>query len=51
VSGPEEWIDGDIALPPGEFDIFNPLSHLNRKLRREFLAAAEKDSRRRLGRG
>jgi hypothetical protein len=46
-----DWLDGDIALPPGDFTIFHPLSPLNRRLRREFIAGAEEDSRRRLGRG
>ncbi len=32
-------------------DVTHPLSPLNRRLRTEFLAGAEEDSRRRLGRG
>ena len=46
-----DWLDGDIAAPPGVVDIFHRLSPLNRRLRREFIAGAEEGSRRRLGRG
>ena len=51
MSPGREWLDGDIPMPPRGMDVTHPLSPLNRRLRREFIAGAEEDSRRRLGRG
>jgi hypothetical protein len=48
---PHGWIDGDIPMPEGGMDVTHRLSPLNRRLRLEFLAGAEEDSWRRLGRG
>ena len=48
---PVGWIDGDIPMPEGGMDVTHRLSPLNRRLRLEFLAGAEEDSWRRLGRG
>ena len=45
------WLDGDIPMPEGGMDVTHRLSPLNRRLRMEFLAGAEEDSRQRLGRG
>jgi hypothetical protein len=44
------WSDGDIPIPPSGMDVTHRLSPLNRRLRMEFLAGAERESRRRLGR-
>ena len=38
-------------MPEGGMDVTHRLSRLNRRLRLAFLAGAEEDSRRRLGRG
>ena len=46
-----DWLDGDIPMPEGGMDVTHRLSPLNRRLRLEFLAGAEEDSWRRLGRG
>lgn len=51
MNPPFGWLDGDIPLPSGGMEITHPMSRLNRRLRMEFLAGAEEDSRRRLGRG
>lgn len=45
-----EWLDGDIAAPRVVVDLFHRLSPLNRRLRMEYLAGAERRSRRALGR-
>jgi hypothetical protein len=42
--------DGNIPISPSGMDVTHRLSPLNRRLRTEFLAGAEEDSRRRLGR-
>ena len=46
-----QWLESDIPIPPSGMDVTHRLSPLNRRLRMEFLAGAEADSRRRLGRG
>lgn len=45
------WADGDIPIPSSGMDVTHRLSPLNRRLRMEFLAGADEDSRRRLGHG
>ena len=44
-------IEGDIRMPPESPDEGLRLTPPDRRLRLEFLAGAEEDSRRRLGRG
>ena len=51
MNSPSDWSDGDVPIPPSGMDVTHPLSPLNRRLRMEFIAGAEEDSRRRLGRG
>lgn len=48
---PVEWLDGDLPMPTGGIDVTHRWSPLNRRLRLAFIAGAEADSRRRLGRG
>ena len=48
---PQDWLDGDIPMPEGGMDVTHQLSPLNRRRRMEFLASAERASRRRLARG
>lgn len=50
MKDPLGWCNDDIPMPPTGMDVTDPLPPLNRRLRMEFLAGVEEDSRRRLGR-